>query len=571
MGERAGRAVRGIHHPANGGFHVFVELLAQARQKILRGDFFKIAELFARNGGNAARERQFQNFAAVEPAVGGVGVVLAANQRFLTAGNAGGFNVLGRNAFLGEDGEERIVVEERRRENPGGEEEPPKLRVKAVGSVFMELDRKDRLGQVHFIVGVEERIGRGVGQVVPVNVAPAHQQVLRDRPAAVGHVEEHQKMAEERGGVLAREAVAVRLEDAVRVADGEGIGVGSLLDAHDFPQDHEALNGLVKVARAVARNAGQRRGNAAETGRFFRVARFFGGRLFLGGNGAVAVGQKPRAIQRVGKGQQVVGALGVGLGGRFLFCGADQIERAVLQGGSKLGNQMPRDLLHKVDHLARVAFGGLVHGRKLADVGGVQGILAKFFNALFRELLVGVNVAEHRGRVAVAREGLHAERGVDERVGARERVALRTRENGVFRNGERQGGQLLAEQGGGCALGGKGAVFLLLARGGFADPEPAGQFFDAPFLAEQGFREFNGVFCVLVHDVCLSIIVLRVDQRDSRAEKRAADRGAFRDRRSLRRGDRCLRQGTSAERRPPRSGVQRERQRSPGHRRRPGV
>ena len=59
-------------------------------------------------------------------------------------------------------------------------------------------------------------------------------------------------------------------------------------------------------------------------------------------------------------------------------------------------------------------------------------------DAFLGDFLVRFNISEHRNRVAIAREGFHTEGWVDQGIAARKGVALCSRKNRVFGNGERQ-------------------------------------------------------------------------------------------------------------------------------------
>ena len=118
----------------------------------------------------------------------------------------------------------------------------------------MELDRKYRLGQVHIVVSVKQRIGGRICQIVAVNVTSADDDVLRNRPASVRNIEENKEMLEQCGSLVTAESVSVRLKDTVSVTYGESERIGSLLKTHHLPHKQERLNCFVKIFRSVIRH-----------------------------------------------------------------------------------------------------------------------------------------------------------------------------------------------------------------------------------------------------------------------------------------------------------------------------
>ena len=118
----------------------------------------------------------------------------------------------------------------------------------------MELDRENRLGQVHIVVSVKQRICGRICQIVAVNITSADDDVLRNCPASVRNIEENEEMLEQCGSLVTAESVSVRLKDTVRITYGESKRVGSLLKAHHLPHKQERLNSLIEIFRSVVRH-----------------------------------------------------------------------------------------------------------------------------------------------------------------------------------------------------------------------------------------------------------------------------------------------------------------------------
>ena len=171
---RAGRAVGSRLHLLQEALKVFIKPLADVPKPLQRGNrLHEGAHLVAGDEGDPVRQRQLQDLGQVQPGVGGVAVVLAHDERLLTPGDGVVRKVLFLNARQFQRLEHAVVIEQRRREAAGREEESAHLAVEPLGRVLMKLDRQDRLRQVHFVVGVKERVAGLARQVVPFHIPPA--------------------------------------------------------------------------------------------------------------------------------------------------------------------------------------------------------------------------------------------------------------------------------------------------------------------------------------------------------------------------------------------------------------
>ena len=123
----------------------------------------------------------------------------------------------------------------------------------------MELYREDRLRKIHREIGVQKRIGGFVGQIVPIQIAAGNQDILRNCPASVTDIEEHQKMLKQPRSFLTGQSLctAVRLKDAVSVPHREGERIRRLLQAHQLPEKQERLDCLEERFRAVLRDTAE--------------------------------------------------------------------------------------------------------------------------------------------------------------------------------------------------------------------------------------------------------------------------------------------------------------------------
>ena len=148
---------------------------------------------------------------------------------------------------------------------------------------------------------------------------------------------------------------------------------------------------------------------------------------------------------------------------------------------------MAGDLLHEEGHFAGQVLHLRVSFRQRAHVGRGLVILLDGGDSLGGEFLVRVDVAEHRGRVAVAREGLHLEAGVDQRVGAGEGIPLGAREQRVLADGDRQSSQRVIKKASGLLLRRQGNVLPPVHGARLPDQKPAVQPRQAALLPEQLF------------------------------------------------------------------------------------
>ena len=58
----------------------------------------------------------------------------------------------------------------------------------------MELERKNRLRQIHIVIRVEKRVCGFVCKIIPVNIPAAENDILRDCPAPVRDIEKDKEM-----------------------------------------------------------------------------------------------------------------------------------------------------------------------------------------------------------------------------------------------------------------------------------------------------------------------------------------------------------------------------------------
>ena len=438
--QRTGCAVACLCHFRCVELQIIIEALTQILQQRFRSFAALRADLLAGNGADAAGEGQLQDLCQVQPGIGGVGAVLAHDQRLLAACHGVVGQVLLLDAMLLQGEEQRIVVKQRGGQTAGGKEEPTQRLHQRLGGATVQLHRQNRLGQIHFIVGIQNGIGHGAGQVIAPGVLAAEQNVLRDGPAAAAHIEEHQEMLAQRSSLLTGQLAHIRLEDLIRTAHREGKGVGCLLDAHGLPQQDVALHGLVKVAGAVGRHTLQGVGDQLQAG------------LVLGGGilqllqcqCTVAAGKDQHTLQRLAEGGGVfIFRLGIQLG--------DEAAHTVTQGGAEIRHQMAGDLLHEEGHLAGVFGASGVGLVQLTHIVAVGSLLPHGGDAAGGDLLGGRGKIVDLQGVAIALEALHGEGRIDQGIAGSKGIPLGTCKNGMlaqlqgqlFRNGFQLAGSLV--------------------------------------------------------------------------------------------------------------------------------
>ena len=95
---------------------------------------------------------------------------------------------------------------------------------------------------------------------------------------------------------------------------------------------------------------------------------------------------------------------------------------------------MPGDLLYKKYDFFCVILTFRIYFFKFFCVFALSKQIFCFFYSLFCELVIRLNVAEYRRRVAVSAKLLNLKRGVDKRIASCKRVVLRACEDIVFIN-----------------------------------------------------------------------------------------------------------------------------------------
>ena len=128
--------------------------------------------------GTTVIQHQFQNFGEVQPAVGGVAVFLAHDQRLLTARNRPVRNILFGDSFGFQYLEHHVVIEQRRRGVSRGEVETSHIAEQALRRIPVNLHRQRRLRLVGTEEGFKNHIGHSVAEVVASGIASAEQQIL---------------------------------------------------------------------------------------------------------------------------------------------------------------------------------------------------------------------------------------------------------------------------------------------------------------------------------------------------------------------------------------------------------
>ena len=282
----------------------------------------------------------------------------------------------------------------------------------------MELDGENGLGQIHLVVGVQNGVAHGAGQVLARRIPAADDDVLGNGPAPGAHIEEDKEMLKEGGGFRPAQIVGgpVGFENAVSVAHREGEGVGGLLNAHDLPEEDVALHGLEGGPGAEFRDPAQGFGQDG---------------IVLGfGDFRVAVGQLHGAAEAPAEGTEVDGVGLISMGELFLDL-RQQGRDAFPQRPAEVGDQMARDLFDEKCHFFGVFAAVGVDIVQIPDVVAVCSPLTHGGDSFGGHIAVGSCVAVDRQRIAVAPEGLHLEGGIDQGVAGGEGVPLGACENGM--------------------------------------------------------------------------------------------------------------------------------------------
>ena len=193
--------IGGPYHPVCIFIHILIEDLPDVLQHfqftVAAVLFICLSQLLSGNSGHASTDAQFQDLAQVQPAVGGIAVILSHDQRLLAACHRIIRKIPGLHAVCLKDREEAVVIKEGRGQASRGKEEPSQTLIQFFGCILMQLDRQNRLGQVHVIIGIQKRIGGKIGQILSLHIPAANQQVLGNGPASVRHVEKDQQVLKE--------------------------------------------------------------------------------------------------------------------------------------------------------------------------------------------------------------------------------------------------------------------------------------------------------------------------------------------------------------------------------------
>ena len=290
----------------------------------------------------------------------------------------------------------------------------------------MQLYRQDGLGQVHVVIGVQNGIGHGVGQIVAVIVAAAQQYILGECPRTLAYVEEHQKMLKQGGGLLPGAAGygPVRLKNAISIAHGKGKGVGRLLQTHHLPQDQIGLHGLHQVLGTEFRHAAQIGLHQLQ----LLPPLGSGGLGLLAGQIGVAVGQRHGAFQRLAHGGQIIALPGQqgGVLSQLAVDGGDAGGYAILQGRTEVRDQMASHLLKEESDLIGVFAVLAIDLTQRLYARGPGGGLPHGGDPLGGDLLRRGGIVIHLQRVTVAPEGLYLKSGIDQRIAGGKGVPLGT-------------------------------------------------------------------------------------------------------------------------------------------------
>ena len=281
----------------------------------------------------------------------------------------------------------------------------------------MKLNRKNRLRQVHVIICVHERIGCFVGQIVAAKVTAADDDILRNRPASVGNIEENKEMLEKRCGGLTVKTVSVRLKNSVSIADRECERVRRLLKAHNLPHNHEGLNCFIEIFGSVF-------GNLAESFLHeFKLGFSFGRSresLFLCHIG-ITVCKNRGAFKSDCKSLVAVALFALG----FLY----HILNAVFYRIAHIGDKVTRYLLKEEYNLFCVALGFAVNLSELFGIFRFGKFFSDLVNSLGGELPVRFDIVKNRSRVAVAAELLNLKSRINQRIASCKRIVLSSRKN----------------------------------------------------------------------------------------------------------------------------------------------
>ena len=438
----------------------------------------------------AVVQHQFEHFGEIQPAVGGVAVLLAHDQRLLTARDRPVRDVRVGDPLGLQHPEHHIVVEQRRRGVSRRKVEASHVAEQTFRRIAVNFHRQRRLR----LVGAEERlknhIGHPAAEVVPRQIAAAEQQILRNRPAARADHIERQQMPGQRHRALETGSGQIGFKDPVEVARRERIGIRRLLKAHQLPQQQIGLHRLMQIPGFPHRHLPAVRGDQLQPLRLARHCRALLRQRF--GKFGVAPGQNRRRARRLAHHRD---ERGVRRSRR------DERLQPLRQNGAHIRDHVTGDRLHEECDLVGQRRGLFIDRGQPLHIRSFAVVVPDRFDPLRRNRFGRFNIGVNRDRIAVSGEGLHLKTRVDQRVARRKRIVLRAREHASRRNRQRHSLHAAAQQFTRVARLVRVAprrAHLALAHPDFLILEPAGQLLLPKFgrkqLLQPRIEKFRRIF-----------------------------------------------------------------------------